>query len=133
MKLRELFIGYGDGSEDAVINLDRFEQLSKDSRFLSVLDSIPSITTAAELFYALDCTGDGNLDVDEFVRGVNLCKAPPTALDVTNCLLLLRKVREDQVASKRERDTLSGKVDLLTEKVDILLSHLGVSDRKYEI
>ena len=43
-------------------------------------EKIGEVTTAAELFEALDCTGDGNVDVDEFFRGVNLCKAPPTGL-----------------------------------------------------
>ena len=71
-----------------MITMEEFQQLSKDTRFLYVLDSIPSVTTAAELFEALDCTGDGELDVDEFVRGVNLCKAAPTGLDVSNCLAL---------------------------------------------
>ena len=69
-----------------MITMDEFEQLSKDQRFLYVLESIPSVTTAAELFEALDCTGDEKLTVEEFVRGVNLCKEAPTGLDVSRAV-----------------------------------------------
>ena len=39
-------------------------------------------------FAKFDEDGSGELDVDEFVRGVNLLKAAPTGLDVSNCLAL---------------------------------------------
>ena len=95
-ELRELFCGYdSSGDEDGTITIDEFEALSKDPRFQFVLDSIPFVTTANELFLALDDDGDGKLEVDEFVRGVNLCRSHPTSLDMCNCLTLLRKIRED--------------------------------------
>jgi len=138
--LQELFTGFDGGSADGVITIEEFAQLSKDPRFLSVLDSIPSITSASELFEALDCTGDGKLDVDEFVRGVSLCKAAPTALDVSNCLALLRKLRADQAASQQDIKTLSATVASLVDKVDLISNKLGVSPpqkndpiRAYEI
>merc|ERR1719331_1942817 len=101
-----------------MITLEEFQKLSKDPQFLYILDSIPSVTTAAELFEALDCTGDGELDVNEFVRGVNLCKAVPTGLDMTNCLGLLRTLREDH-------NSLSTTVTSLVDKVDLMLAKLG--------
>jgi hypothetical protein len=58
------------------------------------------------------------LDVDEFVRGVNLSKAVPTGLDMSNCLALLRTLREDH-------NSLSTTVISLVDKVDLMLAKLG--------
>jgi voltage-gated sodium channel len=94
-ELRELFSGYDTrGNEDGTITMDEFEELSKDPRFQIVLDSVP-FATATELFEGLDHDGDGSLDVEEFVHGVQLCRAHPTGLDMANCITLLRQLRED--------------------------------------
>ena len=114
-------------TNSGVITLDQFEKLSKDHRFRAILDSLPSVTTAAELFDALDFTGDGKIDVDEFVRGVNLCKAAPTALDVSNCVALAREAQAEQAASELDLDSLSATVTSLLEKVDLISTKLGVT------
>merc|ERR1719506_2491790 len=74
-ELRELFYGYDStGNKDGTITMDEFEGLSKDPRFQNVLESIPFVTTAAELFAALDGDADGKLEADEFVHGVSLLR-----------------------------------------------------------
>ena len=45
--MQELITAHDDGKQDGVITLEEFQQLSKDPRFRYVLDSIPSVTTAA--------------------------------------------------------------------------------------
>ena len=45
--MQELITAHDDGKQDGVITLEEFQELSKDPRFCYVLDSIPSVTTAA--------------------------------------------------------------------------------------
>ena len=61
--MQELITAHDDGKQDGVITLEEFQQLSKDPRFRYVLDSIPSVTTAA------DCSACSAAPIGQTLQG----------------------------------------------------------------
>jgi len=128
-KIRDIFKELDD-SGDGLVNKEEFDQLMTDPVIRDWLSTMDLEVTELETVFKLLDDGDGNIEVDEFIKGVGRVRGNAKSIDMVNLISLTKKMDAKIEGMQKKMDKKLD--DLAKPSVERVTSFPNASQVKLE-